>query len=305
MPTDYEIGTTKLHYYVGRGFEIDVPLGAWFRAHQVESPLVMPAALAWDEFVDPRQTTYASYVALQKDKEAHLEAVHRAIDERGSDRSMDAGWLARLERVWAPFRFAGHGLQMLAAYVGQLAPSGRITVACAFQAADEMRRVQWIAYRIAQLRAIERTFAEGARGVWERDEAWQPMRRLIERMLVTYDWGEALVALNLCAKPIIDHFFLVELGEIAHRYGDGSLRDVTFSLAEDARWHRAWSGALARLAIAARPPNEAVLRGWVEKWLPSVDEAVRALGDAVDATTAGEAASAEGRVWLRGLEVLS
>ena len=26
MPTDYEIATSKLHYYVGRGFEVEVPL---------------------------------------------------------------------------------------------------------------------------------------------------------------------------------------------------------------------------------------------------------------------------------------
>jgi Methane/Phenol/Toluene Hydroxylase len=40
-----------------------------------------------------------------------------------------------------PLRFPGHGLQMLAAYIGKMAPSSRITMAASFQAADEMRSV--------------------------------------------------------------------------------------------------------------------------------------------------------------------
>ena len=31
---------------------------------------------------------------------------------------------------------------------------------------------------------------------------------------MTYDWAEALVALNLCIKPLIDHLFMVQLGKM-------------------------------------------------------------------------------------------
>src|SRR5437870_3815533 len=82
MPTEYEITTTKLHYYTARGFEVAVPLEAWYRENQTRSPL---RCADWDRFVDPRQTTYTKYVALQRDQEVHLDAVHRAIDERAYD----------------------------------------------------------------------------------------------------------------------------------------------------------------------------------------------------------------------------
>ena len=49
---------------------------------------------------------------------------------------------------------------MLAAYVGQMAPSGRITIACALQAADEMRRVHRLAYRMALLRRLRPDFGD-------------------------------------------------------------------------------------------------------------------------------------------------
>src|SRR5204863_2455175 len=72
MPTEYEIVTSRLHYYVGRGFEIAAPLEAWYREKQSGSPLTCPD---WDVFTDPRETTYTKYVDIQKDREAHVDAV--------------------------------------------------------------------------------------------------------------------------------------------------------------------------------------------------------------------------------------
>jgi hypothetical protein len=57
-----------------------------------------------------------------------------------------------------PLRFPGHGLQMLAAYIGKMAPSSGITMAASFQAADEMRRVQRLAYRMRQLQVTHPEF---------------------------------------------------------------------------------------------------------------------------------------------------
>ena len=47
---------------------------------------------------------------------------------------------------------------MLAAYIGKMAPSSRITIAASFQAADEMRRVQRLAYRMRQLQVTHPEF---------------------------------------------------------------------------------------------------------------------------------------------------
>ena len=60
-------------------------------------------------------------------------------------------WVRFLDRWYAPLRYPVHGLQMLAAYVAQMAPASRVTNCAAFQSADELRRVQRLAYRTAQL----------------------------------------------------------------------------------------------------------------------------------------------------------
>jgi len=72
---------------------------------------------------------------------------------------------------------------MTAAYVGSMAPGGRIVVACLFQAADEMRRIQRLAYRMRQLQGTHPGFGSESKSAW--DPHWQPLRAVIEKLLVT------------------------------------------------------------------------------------------------------------------------
>jgi toluene monooxygenase system protein E len=274
MPTDYEIATSKLHYYVGRGFEVEVPLADWYRRHQTRSTLTCDD---WDRFADPRETTYAKYVDLQHAKETHVDGLLRSIEDGDYDHKLEPAWIDTLERLLPPLRHVYHGLQMLAAYVGQMAPSGRITITCALQAADEMRRVHRLAYRMALLRRLRPDFGKGGKQLWQADPAWQPLRELMERLLVTYDWGEAFAALNLGAKPVLDKFFLGDVATQARARGDYLLGEIFFSLGEDGAWHRAWSQALLEVAASADAGNRDRLAAWTGRWSAAATAAIAPL----------------------------
>ena len=192
-PTDYDIATSRLLYYVGRGFEVKVPFSAWHERFGKGSPLVISD---WEQFSDPRQTTYTKYTELQKAKETFVDGLLKSIEETDYDARLDAAWIRVLSRTVAPLRYPIHGLQMVAGYIGHMAPSGRLVIACAFQAADEMRRIQRLAYRTCQLQAREPDFASKSRPDWEGHEAWQPLRRAVEQLLVTYDWGESFCSVE-------------------------------------------------------------------------------------------------------------
>jgi toluene monooxygenase system protein E len=302
MPTEYEIVSSKLLYYVGKGFEVEIPLADWYARYQAGSPLTIAD---WERFADPRATTYTQYVTIQKDQEAYVDGVLRSVDDGGYDRALDGDWIRTLDALVSPLRFVGHGLQMVAAYVGQMAPSGRITIVSAFQAADEMRRVQRIAYRTAQVGLARGAVGDGAREAWQRGEAWQPLRRVVEKLLVAYDWGEAFTALNLCVKPLVDQLFMVDVAETARARGDSIFAAIAFSLDEDCRWHRQWAEVLARLAVEMRPANADVLRSWVRFWLPQAEEAIAALatlqGPSIDSKVG---AIARVRQWLLSMDLL-
>jgi toluene monooxygenase system protein E len=246
VPSEYDITTSQLLYYPARGFAVDTPVSAWYKQH---GPGKILRISDWERFRDPRETTYARYTALQHERETFVDGLFRVIEETGYDRRLAHEWLEALGK-WLPgLLYPCHAFSMLAAYVAQMAPAGRIVMAAMFQAADEMRRVQRLAARIHQLDLTYPNFGRSGKLDWEQHAAWQPLRKSMEHLLVTYDFDEALLALTLVYKPLFDRLWLQGFAGLAESAGDTVLAKLFFSLDEDARWHETWSHALVRLAL--------------------------------------------------------
>lgn len=227
-------------------------------------------------------TTYRSYTTLQTGKERVVDGLVEEIEDSGYDLQLSGAWVRFLHTHYFPLRFPLHGMEMLAAYIGQMAPSSRLVNCAAFQAADELRRIQRIAYRTAQLgQRHPRIDSADHRVTWEEAEYFQPLRALIERVLIRYDWAEALVLTNMVIKPRLDSWINEELaGVIAPANGDPLLRSLHFSLGQDSQWHRDWTAEAIRVAVADEPNNEEVIRIWIDAWSPLADTAISALAAA-------------------------
>jgi toluene monooxygenase system protein E len=273
VPTEYEIATSRILYYAGRGFEIDLPLTPWYERYQRGSPFALESFADWEEFRDPRATTYSRYATIQAGREALVDALFESIERDDAVRGRSEAWLAALARIVPPARHLFHGLQMAACYVAHMAPSGRIAVCAMFQAADEMRRLQRFAYRLALLRLTAPGFGDDARALWEDHPAWQGAREAVERLLATYDWGEAFVALDLVLKPRIDAFFGGAFARAAVAAGEPLWAEVLGSLEQDCAWHREWSGALLSLVLAKSEGARAAVDGWRRHWSALVEPA--------------------------------
>lgn len=211
-PTEYEAVTGRFHYHFNRKpapFDLDPgsAINRWYLKHREGSPL---QADDWEGFRDPAALNYRRYIALQHDREIYAEGVVDHYEALDHDARLDPAWVETLNRVYVPARYVFHVLQITGLYVGQLAPSAYLTNAVFFQAADELRALQWIAYRAKSLSLAHGTQlanTEATRRIWETDEAWQPARETLERLLLAYDWGEAFTALNLVVKPALDALF--------------------------------------------------------------------------------------------------
>jgi toluene monooxygenase system protein E len=145
-----------------------------------------------------------------------------------------------------------------------------------FQTADELRRTQRFAYRMRQIQSHHPSFGARSKEAWQADPLWQPAREAVERMLVTFDFGEALVALNLSFKPVIDELLMNKLGELAVKAGDPLLRALLSSLYEDSAWQREWTAELFKMLFREREENRAVVAGWLAKWHPITKRAAAA-----------------------------
>lgn len=267
-PSDYQVTSTALLYHPARGVEVETPVSRHYQQYQQHGQL---RSERWDELEDPAHFTYSTYVAERRDQEAFLDRLlERPVEPLPAELRPLLGLLSAL-------RFPLHGMQMVAAYVGALAPSGRISIAAAFQAADELRRVQrlcqWLARSgvpIAQLDAL-------GREQWQQGPEFQPLRRLVERLLVTYDWGEALVVLNGVMKPVLDRLWFEQLVGVAERCRDEVLEKILSSLGDDGRWHEAWFVELSRLALDSDPDNRAAMQRNVAEFRPLLTRSVQAL----------------------------
>jgi toluene monooxygenase system protein E len=270
VPQHYDIVTSRLLYHRELGFEVATPGAAWMQRYGAGSRL----RGGLQAFRDPRATTYSRYVELQAERESFVEQLFQAAEETGYDRALSPDWVAVLEAILPVLRYPCHALHQLAAYVGHLAPEGRVVVAGAFQAGDELRRVQHLARRMRELQELRADFGKSALAHWQEHPAWQPLRQLLEQLLVTYDFGEALVALQLVVKPALDELFMVKFAELAQERGDRLWPQLAYSLAQDCRWQRDWSDALARVALAENAENAAAMREWIALWAPRIERAL-------------------------------
>jgi toluene monooxygenase system protein E len=286
QPSEYEIGSSNLLYYTDRGFEVATPLARWYETHQQRSRLHCDE---WNRFADPRKTTYFRYTEIQSRQEIFVAETLEWIERTNHDRTLVASWLDGLDSILGPILYPWHGMQMISCYLGSMAPEGRIAICAMFSASDEIRRIQHIAFRIRQLEEVRPDFGRSGRERWQNDPRWQPLRRVLERLLVTYDWGESFAALALVLKPALDEVFLKGLGDSARAAADSPLSAILYSLWEDAAWQQEWAAELVRVAVSGREGNRTVLKQWIAHWEAEVRLAVEGLAPLFVSLPGGDA----------------
>ncbi|HEX2677795.1 MAG TPA: hypothetical protein VHM19_14180 [Polyangiales bacterium] len=278
-PDEYDIGTANLLHDDGRVFETDVPVLPWYREHARESFLYKEKL---EQFEDPRRVTYRRYTEVQAAKEHFVDGLFSAIDATEYDRGLSESWIGVLDRVLPVLRYPVHGLQMASAYVAHLAPNGKLVVVGVFQCGDELRRLQCLARRMHQLSLRTPDFGRHAREQWQDAPAWQPLRKLIEELLVTYDWSEALIALQLVVKPMFDRLFMHGLARSAERAGDPLFGKLLFSLATDGDHQREATRALFAMLFENRPELRARVQAHLTQWATPTRAALHALLPLID-----------------------
>ncbi|GAB2180127.1 hypothetical protein DLREEDagrD3_03500 [Denitratisoma sp. agr-D3] len=297
-PSEYEIVSTNLHYSTKNPdapFELDpnFPIAEWFKRHRNLSPV---RHADWNAFRDPDEIVYRTYNLIQDGQETYVFSLLDQFSEREHDLSLSAEWAGKLARLYTPSRYLVHGIQMMSAYLSQMAPASTISNCATYQTADSLRWLTHVAYRT---RELSKTFTASGfgiqeRAIWEGDAAWQGFRELIEKALITWDWAESFVVLNLIVKPAMEEAVLRGLGNAAKHEGDTLLGLLADAELLDAARHRRWATALVEFA-ATSEGNRPRIQQWVDKWLPLAERAIDAYcGPLPDG--AATAASAKERV---------
>lgn len=281
-PSSYEATAAKFNYHFRREpapFEMDpqAPFNLFYLEHREGSPFNVED---WEGFRDPAKLTYADYVMLQHDRETYVDLLTDHHEATESVAALDPAWVDTLRELFVPLRFPLHVLQMTGLYIGQMAPTAFIINCSNFQAADELRRIQRIAYHtraLADGHGDDLAETAAARDPWEKGAAWQPLRKVLEQLLTVRDWGEAFVALNVAIKPALDAVVNQKLSELASRNGDEYLGLLMAEFQLDSQRSQNWTTTLLRYAVAQDPAMADVVHGWLATWQPRAHTAVAEL----------------------------
>ena len=304
-PSEYEIVSANLHYNDKRPdspYELspDMFMNTWYKKNTFGTAL---KHADWNAFRDPDEVVYRTYNLMQDGQETYVFGLFDQFNEREHDKALDARWAGSLARLYTPARYLFHTVQMASAYVGQVSPASTITNCHYFQMADSLRWLSHTAYRTRELSQVfaDKGFGVDERRYWEEDPAWQGFRELMEKALTVWDWGEAIVVLNLVVMPAVEEAVLRRLGEAARHNGDTLLGLLTDAQLIDAARHRRWTAAFVAMALQT-PGNLALIQSWIAKWEPLADRAIDAYCAALpDVPGAAEAAKAATRDLRRSL----
>jgi NAD(P)H-flavin reductase/ferredoxin len=236
----------------------------------------------WFDFRDPGEQWERPFYQASTATEQQLDAALRSAAAQGLLADFSPAWVEFLRTFLQVPAYVEHGLWFATATIARDCLSDAVTSVVCLQAAMKQRSAQAIVLYAMDLEERHGGFPiEAARQTFLDDPAWQPTRRFLERLAATRDWGEVIIAANLCLEPIVGMLIRRELGtRAAAANGDTVTPVLARAATQEWEWTRTWTAELCRFLIedaAFGAANRKTIVEWVDDWLPSAVNAGLAL----------------------------
>jgi hypothetical protein len=284
-PSEYEELTVGLHF--GEEALVHTRVGTW----TLDNTLL--TGVPWEDFRDPAQLHYRSWVALQDRAERELGATLDLARSAGFVEGLDADWRQAMAVLGGGLAFAEWGVAMAMQYVERFCLSSAVGQAAQLQVCDELRHAQRALEWSDAVRSGSRRLDRGdtphppgseatgeddpARAAWMEHPALQPLRRAVELALTLTDWSEVIVAVNVCLEGLLQPFqreIYLKAARDRHDMGTAMLGQHCWI---DEERHLGWTEAFLRLVVEAEPANRAILQGWYDAHAPAAHAALDAI----------------------------
>ena len=236
----------------------------------------------WFDFRDPGEQWERTFYQQGNAAEHQIEGAIRAAVEEGLMADFSPAWVDFLRGVLQIPAYVEHGLWFATATIARDCLSDSVAHCVCLQAAMKQRAAQSIVLYAMDLEDHHGEFStHDARQTFLEAPEWQPTRRYLERLAATPDWGEVIIAANLCFEPIVGTLLRRELGTRAAAANGDTVTPVLARVeTQEWEWVRAWSTELVRFLTADAEHGEAnreLIGDWVRDWLPEALEAGLAL----------------------------
>lgn len=253
----------------------------------------------WYVFRDPRQFYYATYNISRAAMQQSFDDAVGFVEKRNLIGNVDPAWREKVAAYLIPLRHVEWGANMNCQLIADWGFGTQITSASAFCGTDRLGLAQVIS-RIGLILgdgSDEQLVAGKDR--WMGAAEWQPLRRLVEDILVIRDWFETYVAqlivLDAMIYPLVTEIF----DQAGAPHNNSAVSMMTGFMSDWYADNSRWTDAVVKAAAAESDANRLVLAGWIRHWEDRAAEALRPISSMVLAD-AGDAAIANVRAQLRG-----
>lgn len=271
----YEEGTIDLQAKVNYHFR---PL--WDPSKEIYSPdfsaLKLTDPYAW---TDPRQFYYAPYVTARAELHEAFGATLSYLEQRGMFQRLPASWASLFEDIVLPLRHYESAAQMLLSYAARYGWGTTITQCFAYSSFDRIGNAQILSRAGISFGGGSAEPLELAKRTWLEDDAFQPLREHVEKMLVERDWGKALIALDITDQMLFTVFF-THLDDAALNAGAASYSLVAQHFSQWFTDQRKWLDSLLKAWVndpEAGAANAAVIGDVATATLPIARAALAAV----------------------------
>lgn len=236
----------------------------------------------WYAFRDPNQLWERVYYQQGAGYERQIEDTINVARADGQPIRLDPAWIEFLRTHMQQSAFVEQGLWLVLASSARAALSDSLAHFMTFSAGFKQREAQAIVLYAMDLETDHGEFSmDAARESWLSDAQWQPTRRYVEELNTLLDWGEVLVAANLCFEPLVGVLLRRELYERGGAANRDTVTPVVFHAAQmEYQQVVRFTAAFADFLTASPEhgeANRAVIQGWIDTWLPRAGEAAAAL----------------------------
>jgi phenol hydroxylase P1 protein len=231
----------------------------------------------WEQFRDPAKLYYATYCYNRADYQSRIKGQFEAADRYGWFEKMDPAFIDTVREFLPVLRHFVFGESVAFMHVGRTAVGTAIEQCATYQCYDELGTAQLLTRICLGLEEQVPSILADGKQKWMEDEKFLKLRALTERLMVTWDWAEALIATNLVLDSIVYPLFFEEMTAVA--MDNGAIGYAAFSqfLMEMYEYEKTYTVALVKMLLADRPENKEVIQSYIKKWLPEVIEAAEAM----------------------------
>lgn len=236
-------------------------------------------------YTDPRQLYYTPYVTQRAALHEEFGKTLTYLEERDLLPRVPRAWQEMLAAVVVPLRHYESGAQLVSVAGARFAYGTSLEQCCTFASFDRIGNAQMLSRVGIALGGGTGEVLARAKREWMSGAHLQPLRRLIEQIMVTGDWAEGILAVDQ-VDSLLYPLLYRGLDEAALLGGAGAFSLVAQHFAGWFADQRKWLDALVAAWAGDEQhgtANREVLARIGQAWSGRAREAVAALAAAADA----------------------